>query len=81
MVLATTRRSNLYERVMKRIAVNRDRALPALHQNELVAARCTSARFCLLLLTAGLFDDLSDGLFGRLSDRPSDPASDVLSRL
>ena len=35
-------------------------------------AACCTARCCLLLLPAGLFDDLSNGLFDRLSDCPYD---------
>ena len=53
MVLATTTYKALYERVTKRVAVNRAHIQPYT-RIELVAARCTSARCCLLLLTAGL---------------------------
>ena len=69
----------LYERVTKRVAINRERAHPALHQNR---ACCCPLHICSLLLVAAHCwpsDDLSDGLFDRPSDRPSDPASDVLS--
>ena len=61
--------------VVKRVAVNRERAHPGLTPElSSVLAACCTARCCLLLLPAGLFDDLSDGLFDRLSD----PASDLL---
>ena len=69
----------LNERVTKRVAINRERAHPALHQNR---ACCCPLHICSLLLVAAHCwpsDDLSDGLFDRPSDRPSDPASDVLS--
>ena len=60
--MATTTYKALYERVTKRVAVNRERAHPALHQNR---ACCCPLHICSLLLAAAHcwpFDDLSDGL-------------------
>ena len=69
----------LYERVVKRAAINRERAHPGL------TLEPSSLPAALLLLAAAprwpFFDDLSDGLFDCLSDHPSDPASDRLSDL
>ena len=56
--------------VVKRVAVNRERSSRPYTRTELAA--CCTARCCLLLLPAGLFDDLSNGLFDRLSDCPYD---------
>ena len=85
----------LNERVTERVAINRERA-HLYTRIELVAARCTSARCCLLLLTAGilmtslmasLMDGLSDGwpfdglLMASLMDGLSDGLSDALTLL
>ena len=44
----------LNERVTERVAINRERAHPALHQNRACCCPLHSAHCCLLLLTAGL---------------------------
>ena len=94
MVLATTRRSMSASRSASRSTASV--LIRPYTRIELVAARCTSARCCLLLLTAGLLmtslmaslmDGLSDGwpfdglLMASLMDGLSDGLSDALTLL